>query len=146
MVIIAYDFIKVTLSELSHLDFTFGVIFCFHVFNFRKRNNAAALKYFDKHKLHDKLSIRLRVCMLELLPVSFKYRRRILGKEAPGMASWVQYFALKVFRLLRKLPLFKILRVGTSTKMFVDYFKGFENSSAVRGIFGEKTEEMLRTT
>lgn len=81
--------------------------------------------------------------MLELLPVSFKYRRRILGKEAPGMASWVQYFALKVFRLLRKLPLFKILRVGTSTKMFVDYFKGFENSSAVRGIFGEKTEEVL---
>lgn len=34
--------------------------------------------------------------------------------------------------------------MGTSTKMFMDYFKGFEKVEAVKGIFGEKTEEVLK--
>lgn len=34
--------------------------------------------------------------------------------------------------------------MGTSTKMFMDYFKGFEKAEAVKGIFGEKTEEVLK--
>jgi hypothetical protein len=34
--------------------------------------------------------------------------------------------------------------MGTSTKMFMDYFKGFEKVEAVKRIFGEKTEEVLR--
>ena len=34
--------------------------------------------------------------------------------------------------------------MGTSTKMFKDYFKGFEKVDAVKRIFGEKTEEVLR--
>jgi len=34
--------------------------------------------------------------------------------------------------------------MGTSSKMFMDYFKGFENVEAVKKIFGEKTEEVLR--
>jgi hypothetical protein len=29
--------------------------------------------------------------------------------------------------------------------MFIDYFKGYEKVSAVRGIFGDKTDEVLRT-
>jgi hypothetical protein len=33
--------------------------------------------------------------------------------------------------------------MGASTKMFMDYFKGFENVEAVKRIFGEKTEEVL---
>jgi hypothetical protein len=34
--------------------------------------------------------------------------------------------------------------VGTSTRRFTEYFKGFEKVEAVRGIFGEETEEVLR--
>ena len=34
--------------------------------------------------------------------------------------------------------------MGTSTGMFTDYFKGYEKVGAVKGIFGEKTEDVLR--
>jgi hypothetical protein len=34
--------------------------------------------------------------------------------------------------------------MGTSTKMFKDYFKGYENVEAVKRIFGERTQEVLR--
>ena len=60
------------------------------------------------------------------------------------MASWTENFALSAFRLLRKLRLIRILRWGTSNGMFLDYFKGFKNSEAVRGIFGDMTEEILK--
>jgi hypothetical protein len=60
------------------------------------------------------------------------------------MASWVEYFALKTFGIVRKLPLMGIMRLGTTTKMFMDYFKGFEKSQAVRGIFGDKTDAVLK--
>ena len=60
------------------------------------------------------------------------------------MASWLEYFMLRLFRLLRKLPIMRLLRLGSSKGKFTDYFKGFEKSEAVRGIFGEKTEEVLR--
>jgi hypothetical protein len=35
-------------------------------------------------------------------------------------------------------------RLGGRTYAFADYFKGFDNVEAVRRIFGEKTEEVLR--
>jgi hypothetical protein len=60
------------------------------------------------------------------------------------MASWVEYFVLRMFRLMRKLQIMRLLRFGTSTRMFVDYFKGFEKSQAVRGIFEDKTDEILK--
>ena len=60
------------------------------------------------------------------------------------MASWAEYFTLRAFGLLRKFPLFKILRFAASKKRFLDYFKGFEKSQAVRRIFGDKTEEVLK--
>jgi len=60
------------------------------------------------------------------------------------MASWAEYFIWRIFRLMRKLQLTGILRLGTSTRMFLDYFKGFEKSQAVRGIFGDKTDEVLK--
>lgn len=60
------------------------------------------------------------------------------------MASWVEYFGLKAFKLMRKLQLMRLLRFGTSTQTFVDYFKGFERSQAVRGIFHDKTDEILK--
>jgi hypothetical protein len=61
-----------------------------------------------------------------------------------GMASWIEYFLLTMFRLMRKLRLTRILRWGTSNGMFLDYFKGFEKSQAVRGIFGDRTDEILK--
>jgi len=58
--------------------------------------------------------------------------------------NWLEYIAFRILRLFRKLRLNRIIRVGTSTHMFTDYFKNFEKVEAVRGIFGEKTEEILR--
>jgi hypothetical protein len=48
----------------------------------------------------------------------------------------------KILRLLRKLPV-NILSVGNTNGMFLDYFKGFDQVEAVKGIFGEKTAEVL---
>ena len=51
---------------------------------------------------------------------------------------------LKVMRMIRKLHLSRLLSPRTSTKSFTDYFKGFEKVEAVKQIFGEETEEILR--
>jgi len=58
--------------------------------------------------------------------------------------DWLEYIVFRFLRLLRGLPLNRILRRGASTRVFTDYFKNFEKLEAVRGIFGEKTEEVLR--
>jgi hypothetical protein len=42
------------------------------------------------------------------------------------------------------LHLNRIVRLGGSKYSFAEYFKGFENVEAVRRIFGEKTERVLR--
>lgn len=55
----------------------------------------------------------------------------------------LEHIMFSIFRLLRQLRLRKIIRLGTSTRNFTDYFKGFEKVEAVRQIFGEKTEEVL---
>jgi hypothetical protein len=57
--------------------------------------------------------------------------------------SWLEYIVFSIFRLFRRLRLRRI-RLGTSTRRFTEYFKGFEKVEAVRGIFGEETEEVLR--
>jgi hypothetical protein len=44
--------------------------------------------------------------------------------------------------LFRKLPV-NILSIGSSSVIFADYFKDFEKLNAVKGIFGEKTDEVL---
>jgi hypothetical protein len=59
------------------------------------------------------------------------------------MASLGEYIVWMTFRIMRKLQLTRMLRLGTSTVMFLDYFKGFEKSQAVRGIFGDKTDDVL---
>jgi len=56
----------------------------------------------------------------------------------------LEYIVFNIFRLLRKLRLRRIIPVTTSTGKFTEYFKGFEKVEAVREIFGEKTEEVLR--
>ena len=58
--------------------------------------------------------------------------------------DWLEYLMFRIMRLLRRLPLNRILYLGASTRVFANYFKDFEKVEAVRGIFGEKTEEVLR--
>jgi len=59
------------------------------------------------------------------------------------MVSWAEFFVGGTFRLIRKMKLAWILRLGASTGMFLDYFKGFERSQVVRHIFGDKTNKVL---
>src|SRR3972149_6394144 len=58
--------------------------------------------------------------------------------------EWLEYIVFSIFRLFRRLRLRRIILVGTSTRRFTEYFKGFEKQEARREIFGEKTEEVLR--
>jgi len=57
--------------------------------------------------------------------------------------NWLEQIALQILRLLRRPPLNRILRVSTP-RSFAVYFKDFEKIEAVRGIFGEKTAEVLQ--
>lgn len=58
--------------------------------------------------------------------------------------DWLEYLVLRTMRLLRRLPLNRIPLLGASTRSFADYFKDFDKVEAVRRIFGERTEEVLR--
>jgi hypothetical protein len=57
----------------------------------------------------------------------------------------MQSIEFVMFRLLRKLRNLPInpLSVGNRRGMFLEYFKGFDKIAAVKGIFGEKTTEIL---
>jgi hypothetical protein len=59
--------------------------------------------------------------------------------------NWLEYIVFCMLRLLRKSPLNRILGLAGSTRAFTDYFRDFEKVEAVQGIFGEKTEEVLRS-
>jgi hypothetical protein len=54
----------------------------------------------------------------------------------------IEYAMFRILRLFRKLP-FNILGVGNQKVIFSDFFKDFQKVEAVRGIFGEKTDEVL---
>jgi len=60
------------------------------------------------------------------------------------MVNLFEYFAFRIFRLLGILRLQRILHFRVQRRLFLDYFKGFEDLPAVRGIFGAETEEVLR--
>ncbi len=66
-----------------------------------------------------------------------------MGREWIVM-DWREILMLNIFRMVRILPLDKLLHIMGSTHAFAEYFKGMENVKAVRQIFGEKTEEVLR--
>jgi hypothetical protein len=51
--------------------------------------------------------------------------------------------AFVILRSLRRLHLARLVRIGAK-RNFNDYFKGFDKNEAVRGIFGDRTEEILR--
>jgi len=57
--------------------------------------------------------------------------------------NWLENVAFQIVRLLRKPPLNRVLRVS-SPRSFAVYFKDFDKVEAVRGIFGEKTGEVLQ--
>ena len=56
--------------------------------------------------------------------------------------TFLESFVFRILRLFRRLP-FKILGIGNRKVIFAEYFKGFEKVEAVKGIFGEKTREVL---
>jgi len=55
----------------------------------------------------------------------------------------LEYAIFRILRLFRKIPLSRILNAGASTHQFINCFKDFDKVNAVRGIFGEKTTEVL---
>jgi hypothetical protein len=55
----------------------------------------------------------------------------------------LEYLAFTVLRSLRRLHLARLIRIGAK-RNFNDYFKGFDKVEAVKGIFGDQTEEVLR--
>jgi hypothetical protein len=62
--------------------------------------------------------------------------------------DWREQLMFHVFRIFTALRTDRILthalRLSTSTHKFTDYFKGMETVGAVREIFGERTDEVLR--
>lgn len=56
----------------------------------------------------------------------------------------MEYVVWRIFRLIRTLRLTGIMHLVTKTRTFMEYFKGFEKNAAVRGIFGEQTEQVLK--
>lgn len=58
--------------------------------------------------------------------------------------STTEYVIMRLFRFFTNLPLRGLVHLVSRKANFTDYFKGFEKNRAVQGIFGEKTEEILR--
>ena len=58
--------------------------------------------------------------------------------------SAIEYAFGRIIGLFSGLPLRVLTHLISQQGNFTDYFKGFEKSSAVRGIFGDKTEAVLR--
>jgi hypothetical protein len=54
----------------------------------------------------------------------------------------LEYVFFRIMRLFRRLPV-NLLSFGSSTRVFSQYFKDFGTLPAVRGIFGDKTDEVL---
>ena len=55
----------------------------------------------------------------------------------------LEYFMFRILRLFRRMPFNKLIKAGASTRIFTDHFRNFDKIDAVKGIFGEKTEEVL---
>jgi len=55
----------------------------------------------------------------------------------------VELIVILALRLSRRIPLERMLRVG-KTYPFADFFKGLEKTEAVKKIFGDDTEKVLR--
>jgi len=58
--------------------------------------------------------------------------------------SAVEYVLGHALRFFTKLPFQRIIRLVAQESTFIEYFRGFEKNAAVRGLFGSKTEEVLK--
>ena len=58
--------------------------------------------------------------------------------------DWRERLMTGMLRTVKILRLDRMLLIKGSTYAFTDYFKGLEKARAVRNLFGEKTEEVLR--
>ncbi len=56
--------------------------------------------------------------------------------------SSIEHTLYRILRLFRKLPV-NPLSIGNRKVIVAEYFKNFDKVDAVKGIFGEKTEEIL---
>jgi len=56
--------------------------------------------------------------------------------------SSIEHTLYRILRLFRRLPV-NPLSIGNRKVIFAEYFKNFDKVDAVKGIFGEKTEEIL---
>jgi hypothetical protein len=65
-------------------------------------------------------------------------------EEERSVADWRDAVEWKLMRLASALGFAKIGRFGGSMHAFSEYFRGFERVEAVRRIFGDRTEEVLR--
>lgn len=54
----------------------------------------------------------------------------------------IEFVIFRILRVFRKLPI-NILGIGNRKVIFTDLFKDFEKVEAVKGIFGEKTKQVL---
>jgi hypothetical protein len=55
-----------------------------------------------------------------------------------------EFLMMKALQVAQTLRLYKFQSIITTTRSFSDYFRGFEKVEAVRRIFGDKTEQVLR--
>jgi hypothetical protein len=58
--------------------------------------------------------------------------------------DWRELLIFRIVRLTQRLHINRIILFGGSPHPFAEYFIGFEKVEAVKSIFGEKTEEVLR--
>jgi hypothetical protein len=58
--------------------------------------------------------------------------------------DWLEFLMFRILRLARGLHIDRLVLMRGSGQPFTEYFKGFENVEAVKRIFGERTEEVLK--
>lgn len=58
---------------------------------------------------------------------------------------WLENLLFRLLKVFRRSFLVKVLNLGVSTFIFLDYFKDFEKLDVVQGIFGKNTNEVLST-
>ena len=59
--------------------------------------------------------------------------------------DWREQLMVKAMHVAQRVRLFELLPFKTRTRLLTDYFGGLEKVEAVRQIFGEKTESVLRS-
>ena len=58
--------------------------------------------------------------------------------------DWREHLLFRLLRLARTAHIDRIILFRGSAHPFPDYFRGFDKVETVRGLFGEKTEEVLQ--